>query len=431
MLNVINHADKVLISGASVLDPESGSKELRDILVVNGVIEKIGKTDTAGFDGVLVRAEGHLIVPGLFDMHAHLREPGREDQETLESGCAAAMAGGITGLCSMADTEPVCDTHQVVNFIRNKTRDELVEVHPVAAITKKRAGSEITEMAELKRAGAVALSDDESPLLNSAVMRRAMEYASMVGLPVMDHCEDTGLTHRGQMNESVMSTRLGLMPMPNTAEDVIVARDIALAELTGAHLHITKISTAAGVEMVRRAKKAGLKVTCDVTAHNLVYTDKDLVTYDNNLKVNPPMRRPVDVDALLAGVADGTIDAIVSDHSPWALEETDVEFDAAPFGMIGLETLLGLVLTRLVMPGKLSLETAIKAMTINPRKVLGLEIPVIKQGEKANLTVFHPDQQWQVDRAKLHSLSTNTPLHGVRLNGVVKCVLNRGEIAIF
>ncbi len=428
---MINKAKQVLIAGGSVFDPVSGKSEKADVLIIDGVIKEIGKLDNSSFKGELVSAEECLITPGLIDIHAHLREPGHEDRETLANACEAAMVGGFTEVCSMADTDPVCDKQQIVEFIKKQVKDELVEVYPIAAITKKCQGVEITEMAELKRAGAVAVSDDEHPVLNSAVMRRAMEYASMFDLPVMDHCEDTGLTHRGQINESIMSTRLGFLPMPNAAEEILVSRDIRLAELTGARVHLTKISTAVSVDMVRQAKAAGVDITCDVTAHNLVYSDEDLATFDSNLKVNPPMRRPNDVKALIAGVADGTIDAIVTDHSPYALEEIDVEFDAAPFGMIGLETHLSLLITHLVKPGLLNLQQVLNALTVQPRKILKIEQAVIKAGSKANLTVLDLDGERTIKRESLKSLAQNTPLDGQTLKGVVKCVVNKGKVANF
>jgi len=422
---VSEKATKLLLRGGKILNPTTGEQTPADLVVVNGKIDKIGVIATSEFQGKIIEVPGQLILPGLIDMHVHLREPGREDQETITSGCAAAMAGGLTEICAMPDTDPACDKQEVVRFVKKRAEQELVNVHPIAALTKKRAGAELTEMAELQRAGAVAFSDDEGPVVNSAVMRRALEYAGMYNLPIIAHCEDLHLSAKGQINESIVSTRLGLMPIPGAAEEVMIARDIALARLTDGRIHFAHISTRRSVELIRSAKQEGLKITCEVTPYHLFLTDEAMTTFDTNLKINPPLRQPDDRDALLEGLIDGTIDALVSDHSPYSIEEKDVEFAEAPFGMIGLETLLPLVNTHLVKKGTIPLEKAISLLSIGPRKVLNLDIPVIKEGAAANLTVFDPSCSFTVEIDKFYSKSNNTAFAGQTLTGQATCVINR------
>jgi len=423
---VLKKLDKYLFKGGKIVDLTNESQKQLDLVIINGSIDKIGNVEQTQFDGQIIDITNHLIVPGLFDMHVHLREPGREDQETIESGCAAAMTGGFTEICSMPDTDPACDKQEVIRFIKKRSDLELVNVNPVAAITKKRAGNEITEMAELRQAGAVAFSDDENPVINSSVMRRALEYSSMYNMPIIDHCEDLQLSAKGQMNESIMSTRLGLMPVPNAAEEIMIARDIFLTELTGGRIHIAHISTKRGVELVRRAKNEGLNITCEVTPHHLLLSDEYLVGYDTNFKVNPPLRRHEDIDALKEGLKDGTIDVIASDHSPYTIEEKDVEFNQAPFGIIGLETMFGIIITHIVNEGILSLEKALSLISVQPREILNLPLPVIKEGESANITIFNPNKKVKVEQEKVKSKSKNTPFGGWTFYGSIKCVMNKG-----
>jgi len=453
----LQKATKILLQGGEVLDLANGQRRPLDLLILDGRIARTGADLLSDYEGELLDLRGQVIVPGLLDMHVHLREPGREDEETVESGCAAAMAGGITAVCAMPNTEPACDSQEVVRFLKKRAEEQLVEVFPIAAVSKKREGKEITEMAELVRAGAVAFSDDGSPVRSAAVMRRALEYSSMYGVPVIDHCEEPDLAAGGQMNEGWMSTRLGLAgnPVidhceepdlaaggqmnegwmstrlglagnPDIAEAVMIARDLALAEFTGGHLHIAHISTAMGVELVRRAKEKGVKVTCEVTPHHLAFTDEALEHYDTNLKMNPPLRSRADVEALLAGLRDGTIDVIASDHAPHSIEEKEVEFAAAPNGILGLETMLGIILEKVVAAGVLPLHQALEKMILAPRRVLHLPLPLIAEGAPANLTVFSPDESWTVAVKKLKSLSRNMPYAGWNLPGRVCGVINRG-----
>jgi dihydroorotase len=419
-------AKKILLTGGEVLDPVTKKREKADIVIIDGKIDKIGKMEAGQFSGQQVDISGAVVVPGLVDMHVHLREPGREDEETIESGCNAAMAGGFTAVCPMPNTDPPCDKQEVVHFLKNTAANGLVNVYPIGAVTKNRAGTEITEMADMVRAGAVAFSDDGSPIFNTAVLRRALEYSSMFDVPIIDHCEDPYLFAGGHMNESRMSTLLGLSPIPNLCEDVMVARDILMAQYVNGHIHIAHISTKGSVELIRRAKAEGIRVTCEVTPHHLVFTDADLRTFNTNLKMNPPLRTKSDVEALHKGLQDGTIDAIASDHAPHSSEEKDVEFAAAPFGIIGLETSLGIVISKIVSTGVLSLEEALLKMSVIPRRILNLPVPLIKEKEIADMTILNPRQKWQVDPKKLKSLSRNTPYAGWELSGAAMAVFNKG-----
>ena len=426
--SIIAKESNILLKGGLILDLVSGKEERADIAIVDGKIEKIGNIDTSEFRGKEIDVSGGHIVQGLMDMHVHLREPGREDEETIESGCAAAMAGGFTAVASMPNTEPPCDNQEVVRFIKKKSETELVEVFPIAAITKGRKGDEITEMADILRAGAVAFSDDGSSVPSSSVMRSALEYAAMYDAPIIDHCEDHHLFSGGHIHEGEMSTRLGLPGIPSIAETITIARDIELARFTGARIHIAHISTERSVELVRRAKEEGVRITCEVTPHHLILTDKELVNYDTDLKVNPPLRTQADVEALRKALMDGTIDAIASDHAPHSIEEKDVEFDAAPFGMIGLETMLGLIITKIVGEKVGSLKEMLSKMAVAPRKILNIPVPSIKAGEKANLTIFNSEEQWTVDRFAFRSQSRNSPFHGWTLKGKVTGVINDNKM---
>jgi dihydroorotase len=421
-------ADKILLTGGEVLDLSSGKLEKSDVVVVKGKIDKIGPVDKNSFQGKIFDISGNIMTPGLMDMHVHLREPGREDKETVASGCAAAAAGGFTAVACMPNTTPATDTQEVVRFIKKKADDELVDVHPVAAITKGRQGKEITEMAELVRSGAVAFSDDGSPVIDTAVMRHAFEYASMVNAPIIDHCEDPFLAHAGHMNEGLMSTKLGIAGIPNAAESIQIARDIELARLTGGAIHIAHMSVREGVELVRRAKQDGLPVTCEVTPHHLLFTDTDLTQFDTNLKMNPPLRSAQDVAALKQGIKDGVIDVFASDHAPHTIEEKDVEFDAAPFGILGIETMLGVILQQVVNDGLLRLHEALGKMIVKPREILGIPIPLIKKGEPANISIFNPAQTFIYDIKRSNSKSRNAPYDGKEFPGKVFGVINKGFI---
>ncbi len=427
-MNTVRKADRVLFSGGEVVDPGQKNPKKADVVVEGGKIADIGKIEATGFDGEVVDVSGKIVCPGLIDMHMHLREPGREDEETVETGAAAAMAGGFTSICPMPNTDPCADTAEVVHYLKNRARELLVDVFPIAAVTKGRAGEQLTEMGDLVAAGAVAFSDDGDPVSTAEMMRRAMEYANMFDVPVIDHCEDKSLSCDGAMNESAASTRFGLPGIPGLSEDVIVARDILIAEFTGARLHIAHISTARSVDLVREAKKRGICVTCEVMPHHFVLDDTSVSTYDPNFKMNPPLRTRADVEAMLQGLKDGTIDVIATDHAPHAPEEKEVEFQQAPFGILGLETALGLVLRHLVEPGILSMSAAVAKMTSAPAGILKLDRGVLSKGAHASLTIFDPNAAFQVNPDTFKSKSRNTPFRGWKLSGRVAALYNRGRL---
>ncbi|RPI03332.1 MAG: dihydroorotase [Calditrichaeota bacterium] len=418
--------DNLLLAGGEIIDIKSGKHEKVDIVIQNGKIDKIGAIEKKGFNGQIIDASGCIITPGLMDMHVHLREPGREDKETIDSGCAAATAGGFTAVACMPNTTPVCDTQEVVRFIKKKAEKLLVDVFPVAAITKGRQGKEITEMAELIREGAVAFSDDGSPVADTAVMRNAMDYVKMFDVPIIDHCEDPFLAQGGHMNEGVMSTKLGMQGIPNAAESLQIERDIQLSRLTGARVHIAHLSVREGVELIRRAKDEGLPITAEVAPHHLMFSDQDLVNYDTHLKMNPPLRTPEDIAALEKGIKEGVIDVFASDHAPHTIEEKDVEFDAAPFGILGLETMLAIILKQIVNRNIISLHQALEKLTIAPRRILNLPLPEVKEGYEANLTLINLNEMWTYDVSNSRSKSRNAPYNGMTFQGKAVGVFNRG-----
>ena len=420
-------AEKLLLTGGELLDLSTGRREKADIVVIDGIIKEIGSIDAESFVGDKFDISGHIVVPGMMDMHVHLREPGREDKETIETGSAAAMAGGFTAVACMPNTMPAIDSQEVVRFILKKASAELIDIYPIAAITKGRQGREITEMAELVRAGAVAFSDDGSPVNDNSVMRNALDYATMFDAPIIDHCEDLHLAAGGHMNEGLMSTKLGLPGIPNAAESLHIARDIELARLTGGRMHIAHISTSEGVELVRRAREDGLNITCEVAPHHLMFTDADLETFSSKLKMNPPLRTAKDVAALEQGIKEGVIDVFASDHAPHTIEDKEVEFDAAPFGVLGLETMLGVILKQLVARGLLPLHEALQRMIAAPRKTLNIAVPEIKIGAAANLSIFNPDRTFIYDVNMSKSKSRNAPYHNMELPGVVWGVINKGR----
>lgn len=416
----------LLIKNATVVDPDKMSETKADVLIKDGKLEKIGKIDPSGFGGQTVDAAGLVLCPGLVDMHVHLREPGREDEETVVTGTNAAMAGGFVAVSPMPNTDPPADHAEVVEFLVQEARHLLVDVYPIAAVTKGRAGVELTEMADLLEAGAVAFSDDGDPVATAAVLRHAMEYARMFDVPIIDHCEDKSLSQGGAMHEGAVSTRLGLPGIPGISEDIIVARDIRVAAFTGARLHIAHISTANAVEMVRAAKRQGVPVTCEVTPHHFTLDDTAVESYDTNTKMNPPLRSAQDVEAILEGLRDDTIDVIATDHAPHAVEEKEVEYTAAPFGVVGLETALGLVLKKLVEPGILTLPQAIAKMTRHPADILKLDKGRLRLGEPASVTLFDPKALWVVNKKEFKSKSRNTPFHQWELRGRIRGLYNKG-----
>jgi dihydroorotase len=416
---------KLLLKNSSAINPAQNLNEKEfDILIEDGIIKQTGKNLKLNSDeGKTIDLSGKIIVPGFFDMHVHLREPGREDEETVESGCNAAANGGFTAVACMPNTEPAIDSAEVVEFIKKQASNHLVDVYPVAAASLGRKGEVLSPMAELKDAGAVGFSDDGVSIKSSSLLKRALEYSLMFDLPIIEHCEDESLAG-GAMNESINSTLLGLPAIPNVAEDLIVMRDILLTGYTGGRVHIAHISSANAVNMVREAKKKGIKVTAEVTPHHFTLTDDAVKTYDTNTKMNPPLRTRKDVDAIIEGLKDGTIDCIATDHAPHSIEEKEMEFEYAPNGIVGLETSLGLAFTELLHKKILSLEELILKYAINPRKILNLQIPLIQIGSRANLTILDTEIVWTVDKTKFLSKSRNTPFHRKLLTGKAIGVIN-------
>jgi len=419
----------IVLKNANLLHPgENIDKKNVDILLSDGVISKIGNlkkedyTEAKEFDLTNI-----YVVPGLFDMHVHLREPGREDEETVVTGCDSAANGGFTGVACMPNTEPAIDSAEVILLIKKKAFGHLVDVHPIAAATVARKGEVISPMAELFETGAVAFSDDGVAIKSSAILRRALEYSRMFDTPIIEHCEDESLTG-GSMNEGLNSTTLGLNPIPSVSEDLIVMRDILMAEYTGGKVHIAHISTKRSVEMVRQAKKKGIKVTAEVTPHHFTLTDDAVKTYDTNTKMSPPLRTKADVQEIIKGLKDGTIDCIASDHAPHSIEEKEAEFDYAPNGIIGLETEAGLALTELYHKKVLSLAQLIEKLAINPRKILNLPVPKFEAGETANFTLIDPDEIWTVNISKFKSKSVNSPFDKRLLTGKAVGVINNKQM---
>jgi len=425
---LVKPVDRLLLRGGRLLDPASGLDRVADMVVKKDVIETVGTVKSEGFKGKVMDCAGKVICPGLIDMHVHLREPGFEDRETIVTGCRAAMAGGFTAVCCMPNTHPPVDNRAQVEFIRERAGGLLVDVHPVAAVTVARKGEMLTEMGDLVDAGAVAFSDDGAPVATAALMRRALEYASMFGHPVIDHCEDLQMSGDGVMNEGSVSTLLGLKSIPTISEDIIAARDILIAEYTGGPLHIAHVSSAGTVRLIRDAKARGVSVTAETCPHYLVMTDEDVRTFDTNTKMKPPLRSRADQEALVTGLQDGTIDVIASDHAPHRIQDKQTEYDAAAFGIIGLETSLGLILTHLAGKNNMGLDRIVEKMAVLPRKILGLPETPLKEGAKANLTVIDPDIKWTVDRDSFLSKSRNCPFNGWALTGRSMAVINKGMI---
>lgn len=419
---------KIVLKQVTLLNPEQKLNQKSDLLIEDGVIKKIGGLKPDDFKSAEVyEFENKYCVPGFFDMHVHLREPGREDEETVETGSNAAAAGGFTGVACMPNTNPDIDSAEIVRFIKEKAKDHLVDVYPVAAATLSRKGEALSPMYELFEAGAVAFSDDGVAIKNAGVLRNVLEYSKNFGTTVIEHCEDESMAD-GVMNEGLISTTLGLEGIPNVAEDIIVMRDIMLAEFIGGKIHIAHISSKNAVELVRQAKKRGIKVTAEVTPHHFTLTDDAIKSYDTNFKMNPPLRTRADVDAMIEGLKDGTIDCIASDHAPHAIEEKEMEFIYAPNGIIGLETQLGLVISELIHKKHLTISQAVEKMSINPRKILNIPVPQIKEGEVANLTIFDSDLIWTVDVSKFKSKAKNSPFDKRLMTGKSIAVINNKKM---
>ena len=418
----------LLITGGRVVDPASGGNGRADVLIRDGRIEAVG----TGFDATditVLHADGAIVAPGFIDMHVHLREPGFEHAETIESGARAAAAGGFTPICCMPNTLPINDSATVTSYIVQRAREVAkVNVFPIGAITKGSLGEELAAIGSMREAGIVAISDDGRPVMNARVMRRAMELARALDLPVIDHCEDLDLSAGGDMHEGIESVRLGLHGIPSAAEDVMVARDLLLAELTGARYHVAHLSTQRAVAMVAFAKSRGLRVSCEVTPHHFAITDRELAGYDSNYKMKPPLRCPVDAEAVIEGIVSGVVDAIATDHAPHPGSEKMQEFERCPFGITGLETAIGLSLAELVHKGKITLTRFVDLFTTGPSNILKLNRGTLAPGAPADVTIFDLDTEWTYDVQQSYSKSRNSPFNGRRFRGGPLATIVGGEI---
>lgn len=422
----------MLLKNVTPVSNSHKGKDTVDIRIEVGVIKEISSGLKAKKGEETHDLKGAYVSPGWMDMHVHLREPGFEHKETIKTGCDAAAFGGFTAVACMPNTKPATHTRDVVEYIIKKAEKLPVDVHPIACVTKERKGESIAEMADMKEGGAVAFSDDGDPVYDSQVMRIALEYSSMLGMPIINHEEDLALSRPGHMNEGKVSTRLGLDGTPGIAEEVMIARDILLAEHTGGHIHVAHISTIEGVDLVRQAKKKGINVTTEVCAHHFDLTDEEIdrTNFNTNFKMHPPLRTKEDVDAMVEGLVDGTIDAICTDHAPHAIEEKEVEFMYAPNGIIGLETAWSISNKRLYQTKKLDLQQLMDKLVYKPREILNLDIPEIKKGAKANLTFFNTDEEWTFTPNNVRSKSKNSPYLNSKLKGRAVGIFNNGQLVI-
>jgi dihydroorotase len=411
----------VLLKGGRVVDPSQDHDATADLLLVEGKIEGLGRNLAAPDGAETHDVSGKVVAPGLVDIHVHLREPGREDAETVATGARAAAVGGFTSVCAMPNTDPVTDNQAAVGFIvKQGAAAEAARVYPIGAMTPGQNGEQLSEFGEMVAAGAVAVSDDGHPVISSQLMRSALEYARSFGIPVAEHCEDPYLFKHGVMHEGKVSARLGLRGIPAACEEIMVVRNLLLAELTGGHIHLCHMSTRGSVEFIRRAKDRGVNVTAEATPHHFALTHEACEGYDTNAKMNPPLREEADVAAVIDGLKDGTLDAIATDHAPHHYELKEREFDDAPFGVIGLETALGLGITKLVGPGCLTLPELIRRMSTEPARIFHLPGGTLRRGSPADVVVFDPEARWVVEPAQFRSKSRNTPFGGWELEGLVE-----------
>lgn len=418
---------RLLIKNGRIIDPANSVDTIADILIADGKIIDI-QPEIKDKDAEIIDATDKIVCPGLIDIHVHLREPGFEYKEDIATGTRAAAAGGFTTICCMPNTDPVIDNASVANFVKERAaKSGVVNVLPIGSITKKQEGKELSEIANLVAAGCVAISDDGHPVSKSNIMRNAMEYAKMFGIPVLSHCEDIDLSNNGLMHEGYYSTYYGLKGIPAAAEEVMVARDILLSKLTGAHVHICHVSTKGSIEMIKRAKKEGVNITCEVTPHHLTLTDAIVGTYDANTKVNPPLRSIEDVEAMIKAVNEGVIDCIATDHAPHEMESKDCEYEIAQFGISGLETAVPVVMS-LVKENKLDLNKMISLLTINPAEIIGINKGTLEVGGIADITIIDPELEKEVDPDKFYSKGKNTPYKGQKFAGWPIMTIVNGEI---
>ena len=422
---------KLLIKNGHVIDPSGSMNRRANILIENGIIKGY-PTETIKIEKEkktkVIDVAGQIVSPGFIDMHVHLREPGYEHKETIQTGCEAASAGGFTSVVCMPNTNPINDNASVTEYILLKARTEgIINVFTIGAITKEEKGEDLAQIGEMFEAGCVGISDDGMPVMNSRLMRRAMEYVKAFGIPVISHAEDKNLSLNGVMNEGFISNKLGLQGIPNASEEVMVARDITLSDMTGAHLHIAHVSTKSSVRLIRDAKKRGINITAEATPHHFNLTDDAIGNYDTNAKVNPPIRTQEDMLAIRDALSEGTIDVIATDHAPHTEDEKKVEFDLAPFGISGLETALSLSL-KLVEDEVLSLYEMVKKLTIEPAKIIKIDRGTLSVGSVADIVIFDPSVKFVVDRMKFRSKGKNSPFHGWELYGVVSYTIVNGNI---
>ena len=418
----------LLIQGGRIIDPSQAIDRIDDLLVRDGIILAIGQSSYEKVDET-IDATGLIVTPGLIDMHVHLREPGREEDETIETGTRAALAGGFTSVACIPNTEPPIDTQAAVEFIHQKAvRADTCNVFVVGCVSRNREGKELAEIGQLVEAGAVAFSDDGAPIYDAELMRRAFEYCRMFDKPIFAHEEVLELSRGGVMHEGLVSLVLGLTGMPAAAEEVMIGRDIALAEVTGGRLHVMHVSTARGVELIRAAKARGTRVTAEACPHHFTLTDESLRGFDSNAKMSPPLRTAVDVEAIISGLVDGAIDCIATDHAPHAPEKKMLEIDRAPFGILGLETALGLSITRLVATGRIGWPRLVEAMSLLPAQILGVTRGTLRTGAIADITLINPDLSWRVDVDKFCSKSVNSPFQGWVLKGRAVFTIVAGRV---
>lgn len=422
---------KILIKNGHVIDPANGIDMVTDVFIDNGVISEVGVNhDLDGVEMEIIDAAGKIVAPGLVDMHVHLREPGQEYKEDIETGTKAAVFGGVTSVACMPNTSPVCDNETVVTYIKSRAAEVgYANVYPVGAVSKGQDGKMLSEIGEMAFAGAVAISDDGHPVENSSLMRRAIEYSEMFDVVVISHCEDMALGE-GDMNEGAVATAMGLRGISRAAEEIMASRDAIIAEAIGGRVHIAHISTKGTVEIIRQAKKRGVRITCETCPHYFSLTENACEGFNTNAKMNPPLRTAEDVEAIKEGLRDGTIDCIVTDHAPHHPDEKECEFGLAKNGIVGLETSLGLGIKELVNTGVLTMSQLIEKMSLNPSRILGIAKGTLSPGHTADIVIFDPEKEWTVDINKLHSKGKNSPYDGFKLFGKPEYVLVSGEIVI-